>query len=71
MKSRFTSAQEELLTVVIEGGGERVEEAGHHIHSKAILSRTCEPGKILVHMNLEKYWLKMTMHHLPISAQLA
>ena len=22
-------------------------------------------------MNLEKYWLKMTMHHLPISAQLA
>lgn len=55
MKSRFTSAQEELLTVVIEGGGERVEEAGHHIHSKAILSRTCEPGQILVHVNLEKY----------------
>ena len=44
----------ELLTVVIEGGGKRVEEAGHHIHSKPILSRTCEPGKILV-----KYWINV------------
>ena len=34
----------ELLAVVIEGRGKRVEEAGNHVHSKAVLGRTCEPG---------------------------
>ena len=33
----------ELLAVVIEGRGKRVEEAGNHVHSKAVLGRTCEP----------------------------
>ena len=34
----------ELLAVVIEGRGKRVEEAGDHVHSKAVLGRACEPG---------------------------
>ena len=34
----------ELLAVVIEGRGKRVEEAGDHVHSKTILSRASEPG---------------------------
>ena len=34
----------ELLTVVVEGRGKRVEEAGDHVHSKPILSRASEPG---------------------------
>ena len=58
----------ELLAVVIEGRGKRVEEAGNHVHSKAVLGRTCEPGW--------RSWLKFVaffhfMLHLPMSAQLA
>ena len=34
----------ELLTVVIEGRGKGIEEAGDHVHSKPILSRAREPG---------------------------
>ena len=40
----------ELLAVVIEGRGKRVEEAGNHVHSKAVLGRTSEPGR--------RSWLK-------------
>ena len=34
----------ELLTVVIEGRGKGIEEAGDHVHSKPILSCASEPG---------------------------
>jgi len=40
------SSQLELLAVVIEGRGKRVEEAGDHVHSKAVLGRTCEPSHV-------------------------
>ena len=43
MVFEFNARNLELLAVVIEGRGKRVEEAGNHVHSKAVLSRTCEP----------------------------
>ena len=44
MVFEFNARNLELLAVVIEGRGKRVEEAGNHVHSKAVLGRTCEPG---------------------------
>ena len=44
MVFEFNARNLELLAVVIEGRGKRVEEAGNHVHSKAVLGRACEPG---------------------------
>ena len=43
MVFEFNARNLELLAVVIEGRGKRVEEAGNHVHSKAVLGCTCEP----------------------------